>query len=160
VQTAGFPDLCRFRVVAGTSARAWGRPTWQGPSVWENAQQFHRDQADDRRGFMTVMDALGLMLLVALSERALYYIGLVVVLVSLVVTSILAYRVWCEMNEDIEPATTDELLAPFDEARAAGELDEAEYARLRQRIQEAQLPAPVARPDNGNRPKGPSALES
>lgn len=102
---------------------------------------------------MVSMNALCLASLVALSERSLYNIGLVLVVLSLVVTSILAYRVWREMHEDIEPATVDELLEPFDGARAAGELDEVEYARLRQQIQNAQPPVSVTRPGKCSRPK-------
>ncbi|HKM55139.1 MAG TPA: hypothetical protein VJY33_17145 [Isosphaeraceae bacterium] len=95
---------------------------------------------------MNSMHAVRLVLLIALTERSLYNIGLVLVVISLVVTSILAYRVWGEMHEDIEPATNDELLAPFEGARAAGEIDDEEYARLRQQIQKAQPPSPVTRP--------------
>jgi len=95
---------------------------------------------------MISMHAARLVLVIGLSERSLYNIGLVLVVLSLVVTSILAYRVWGEMHEDIEPATSDELLAPFEGARAAGEIDDEEYARLRQQIQKAQPPSPVTRP--------------
>jgi hypothetical protein len=109
---------------------------------------------------MTGMHAVPQALVVVLSERALYNIGLVVVLLSLIVTTIWAYCVWHETNEDIEPATTDELLAPFDRALAAGELDDEEYARLRHQIQNARLLRQVARPSKGNRPKRPSAPES
>jgi uncharacterized membrane protein len=100
---------------------------------------------------MSYMHSACLTLLIALSERSLYNIGLVLVVLSLVVTSILAYRVWGEMHEDIEPATSDELMEPFDGARAAGELDAEEYARLRQRIQQAQAPGPVTRPGKRSR---------
>ena len=101
---------------------------------------------------MISMHAVRLVLAIALSERSLYNIGLVLVVLSLVVTSILAYRVWGEMHEDIEPATSDELLAPFDGARAAGEIDDEEYERLRQRIQKAQPPIPVTQPGKRSRP--------
>ena len=48
-----------------------------------------------------------------------------------------AYRVWTEVNEEVDPATADELMASFDEARAAGELDDEEYAKVRKRIEES-----------------------
>lgn len=66
--------------------------------------------------------------------------------------SILAYRMWAEMHEDIESATADELLAPFNQARAAGEINHEEYARLRQHIQNAQAQCPVTRPNKRSQP--------
>ncbi len=79
---------------------------------------------------------------------------------ALVVASLSAYRLWNETHEDLEPATTDELLAPFDGAHAAGELDDEEYERLRQQLQKTRLPASVSRPGKRSPPKGPSAPES
>jgi hypothetical protein len=48
-----------------------------------------------------------------------------------------AYRAWREINEEAEPATPEELLASFDQARADGELDEDEYARVRSEIEKS-----------------------
>ena len=70
----------------------------------------------------------------ALSEAAWYNIGLVVVVAALIVAGILAYRVYGEVNEDVDPASPEELLAAFEQARAEGELDEEEYERVRRRF--------------------------
>jgi hypothetical protein len=82
------------------------------------------------------------MLLAALSPAAWYNIGLIVVLIAVAVAGILAYRMWREVNEDIEPASTDELLQSFAQARSEGELDEEEYARVRLRLEQGPPPGP------------------
>ncbi len=74
-------------------------------------------------------------LLGVISDRAWYNIGLAVVLLVLAVAFYWSYQVWMEMNEEVDPATTDELMASFDQARAAGELDDEEYAKVRKRIE-------------------------
>jgi uncharacterized membrane protein len=71
----------------------------------------------------------------ALSPEAWYNLGLVVVILALVVSSILGYRAWQEAHEDTAPATSEELMASFEEARARGEIDEEEYAKIRERIE-------------------------
>jgi uncharacterized membrane protein len=81
-------------------------------------------------------------LLAAISPGAWYNIGLVVVLLTLAFASYWAYQVWHEVNEEEEPATTEELLASFEQARAAGELDDEEYARVRKRIEESATSPP------------------
>ena len=74
-------------------------------------------------------------LVAALSPETWYNLGLAVVLVAVVVAAILGYRAWQEAHEDVEPATSEELLAAFDEARASGDLDKEEYERIRERIE-------------------------
>ena len=64
---------------------------------------------------------------VSLSESVWYNIGLAVVVVAVLFSAILAYRVYGEVNEDIDPASPEELLAAFEDARFEGELDEEEY---------------------------------
>ncbi|HMF37932.1 MAG TPA: hypothetical protein VKF17_14900, partial [Isosphaeraceae bacterium] len=84
---------------------------------------------------MSVFVLEGAVLLVALSPAAWYNIGLAVVLVALAIAGVIAYRVWHEVNEEIEPATPEELLACFEQARSEGELDDDEYARVRREIE-------------------------
>jgi hypothetical protein len=72
----------------------------------------------------------------AISPAAWYNIGLAALLVVGVVAFVWAYRVWSEINEREDQATADELMEAFEEARAAGELDEEEYARVRERIRQ------------------------
>jgi hypothetical protein len=74
-------------------------------------------------------------LVAALSPQTWYNLGLAVVLVAVAVAAIVAYRAWQEAHEDVEPATPEELLAAFDEARASGELEQEEYERIRERIE-------------------------
>jgi uncharacterized membrane protein len=84
-------------------------------------------------------------LVAALSPETWYNLGLAVVLVALVMASILGYRVWQETHEDVEPVTSEELLASFEEARSKGELNEEEYARVRDRIERSAPRPPTTR---------------
>jgi len=105
---------------------------------------------------MSVVQEGGVGLLAALSPEVRYNIGLVVVLVSLVVAGVAVYRAWREVNEDVEPATTEELLASFKQARYAGDLDEEEYARVRRQVEQSAPLPPASRPpqcdDQGSTP--------
>ena len=95
-------------------------------------------------GQVRVVDLLpgaGVRLVAALSDATWYNIGLAVVVVALVFAGVLAYRVYREVNEDVEPATPEELLASFEQARSEGELDEEEYQRVRRQF-ETSLPRP------------------
>ncbi|MGC8638891.1 MAG: hypothetical protein ACP5XB_03310 [Isosphaeraceae bacterium] len=92
---------------------------------------------------------------IALSDTAWYNIGLVVVVAALIVVGILAYRVHCEVNEDVEPATPDELLAAFEKAHHEGELDEEEFERVRRKF-DGSIPRP---PRSGGPGKGPGRKE-
>jgi hypothetical protein len=95
---------------------------------------------------MSVFGLEGAVLLVALSPAAWYNIGLIVVLVALAIAGVTAYRVWREINEEIEPATPEELLASFEQARSAGELDDDEYARVRREIEKSASRPPASKP--------------
>jgi len=75
-------------------------------------------------------------LLGTISARAWYNIGLAVVLLVMALACYWAYQMWMEVNEEVDPATADELMASFDQARAAGELDDEEYAKVRKRIEQ------------------------
>jgi hypothetical protein len=75
-------------------------------------------------------------LLAAISPATWYNAGLVVLLFVMAFACYWAYQVWSEVNEEEEPASTEELLASFEQARAQGDLDEAEYERVRKRIEE------------------------
>ncbi len=67
-------------------------------------------------------------------QGAPYYFGLAVLVLAMIWGAVLAYRSWEEAHEDLDPATPDELLDVFEQARAEGEIDDAEFARLRRRI--------------------------
>ncbi len=100
---------------------------------------------------MSVFGLEGVVLFAAFSSAAWYNIGLGVVLTALAIAGIVAYRVWHEVNEEIEPATPEELLASFEQARSEGALDDDEYARVRRQIEKAAsrpLPSKPARRDD------------
>jgi len=93
-----------------------------------------------RSEFMTILlmpRFLGLLPLAALSPASWYYLGLLFLVLLLVGSSYWAYRAWSDIHEEEAAATADELMEAFEEARAAGELDEEEYARVRERIRES-----------------------
>jgi hypothetical protein len=89
------------------------------------------------------------MLLAAISPATWYNLGLAVVLIALAVGGILAYRAWSGVHEDEETASTEELWQAFEQARAAGELDDEEYARVRQRFEQGG-PSRPASPRGGD----------
>jgi hypothetical protein len=60
-----------------------------------------------------------------------YYVGLAMLVVLLVVALVTAYRVWVEIHDVEEPDSPAELLESFEQAHAAGILDDAEFARVR-----------------------------
>jgi len=61
-----------------------------------------------------------------------YYLGFGLLAVAIVIGVTAAYRIWHEtQEEDEEPVTNDELLAEFQAAHAAGEMDDAEFQRVR-----------------------------
>ncbi|QEH33650.1 hypothetical protein OJF2_21540 [Aquisphaera giovannonii] len=69
-----------------------------------------------------------------LGSPAYYYGGLVLLVAALIYGLIVAKRAWEEAHEDLEPASLDELLEDLDEAHAAGELDEGEFARVKEAL--------------------------
>jgi uncharacterized membrane protein YebE (DUF533 family) len=83
---------------------------------------------------MDQLRGAGVVLVAALSAASWYNIGLAVVVVALVFAGVLACRVYWEVNEDVQPASPEELLAAFEQARSEGELDEEEYQRVRQKF--------------------------
>jgi hypothetical protein len=62
------------------------------------------------------------------------YIGLGLLAALLVFVLIRAYRVWEEIHDVEEPDSPDDLLASFERAHVAGELDDDELARVRARL--------------------------
>src|SRR4051812_42997951 len=86
-------------------------------------------------------------LLAAISPAAWYNIGLATILVVGTIVFVWAYRVWSEVNEKDDPATTEELMDALEEARAAGELNEEEYARVRERVRQEGVQPPT-RPES------------
>jgi hypothetical protein len=95
----------------------------------------------------------GATLLGVLSEAAWYNLGLGVVVVALVFAGILAYRVYSEVNEDVDPASPEELMQAFEQARYDGELDEEEYQRVRRQFDGAAEPPGSPKP--GDQRKAP-----
>jgi uncharacterized membrane protein len=92
-----------------------------------------------------------------ISARAWYNIGLAVVFLVLALACYWAYQMWMEVNEEVDPATADELMASFDQARAAGDLDDEEYAKVRKRIEQTGSPGPrTGSPDTSKAPRRPS----
>jgi hypothetical protein len=63
-----------------------------------------------------------------------YYLGLGILLVLMVVALVKAYQMWEELHDVEEPDSPIDLLESFEEAHAAGELDDEELARVRQRL--------------------------
>ncbi|MHC5538615.1 hypothetical protein ACYOEI_10365 [Singulisphaera rosea] len=60
------------------------------------------------------------------------YLPAVLLLVAVIVAVVMAYRMWDEMREDYSPATDLEVLSEIEQAHAAGEMDEAEFRRVRE----------------------------
>ena len=67
---------------------------------------------------MSQPDPSAAFLFAALSPAQWYNLGLVVVLLALAVAAVVGFRAWQDAHEDVEPVSTDELLASFEEARA------------------------------------------
>ncbi len=63
-----------------------------------------------------------------------YYIGLGVLVVLMIVALVKAYRMWEEINDVEEPDSPTDLLATFEAAHAAGEIDDEELERVRQKL--------------------------
>jgi uncharacterized membrane protein len=63
-----------------------------------------------------------------------YYVGLGVLAVLMLIAGIKAYRMWEELHDVAEPDSPADLLETFQEAHAAGELDDQEFERVRHRL--------------------------
>jgi hypothetical protein len=63
-----------------------------------------------------------------------YYVGLAILIVLLVVAAVKTYSVLQEIQDVEEPDSPSDLLETFEQARAAGEIDDAELARVRERL--------------------------
>lgn len=59
-----------------------------------------------------------------------YYAGLAVVVVVVMIALVAFYRTWSEINEDEAPDTPADLLESFREAHAAGQIDDRELDRV------------------------------
>ncbi len=77
-----------------------------------------------------------------------YYLGLGILVALMVVALVKAYRMWEELHDVEEPDSPTDLLASFEEAHDAGELDDEEFERVRQRL---------AGPTTGEDEKSPPA---
>jgi hypothetical protein len=86
------------------------------------------------------------------------YIGLAVLAALLVFVLIKAYGVWQEIHDVEVPDSPQDLLASFEQAHAAGELDEAELERVRARLRRSATfegPASAAPAADSSRAPGP-----
>lgn len=63
-----------------------------------------------------------------------YYVGLTILAVLLAVAVVKAYQMWEEIHDIEEPDSPTDLLEAFEEAHAAGELDDEELERVRHRL--------------------------
>ncbi len=86
-------------------------------------------------------------------SRQYYYVGLALLIVMIVIAAVKAYRVWEEVHDVEEPDSPADLLEAFEEARAAGEIDDAELERVRERLGYGQQPVDKEPPDD----RGPGA---
>jgi hypothetical protein len=80
-----------------------------------------------------------------------YYIGLAALVIAMIWGGVLAYRSWEEAHEEFDPATPEELLDAFRQARREGELDAEEFDRVREKLEGAEEPERPRKP-----PAGPS----
>ena len=78
---------------------------------------------------------------VAAFRSASYYVGLAILLVLMVLALVQAYRMWEEIHDVEEPDSPTDLLEAFEEAHAAGELDDEEFERVRRRLAGPHEPA-------------------
>jgi hypothetical protein len=63
-----------------------------------------------------------------------YYAGLAILVVLMLIAFLKAYRMWEEIHDVEEPDSPTDLLEAFEEAHAAGELDDEEFERVRRRL--------------------------
>ena len=70
----------------------------------------------------------------AFSVRATTYLPLALLAVLLTVLLVKAVGMWQEIHEAQEPITTSDLLDTFEQAHADGELDDDEFARVREQL--------------------------
>jgi hypothetical protein len=73
------------------------------------------------------------------------YVPLGVLVVLLAASLLKAVRVWEEIHDVEEPDTPGDLLASFEQAHAAGELDDAEFARVREQLGAAAYAPPTGK---------------
>jgi hypothetical protein len=66
-----------------------------------------------------------------------YYVGLLILAVFLAVAAVKSYQMWEELHDVEEPDSPSDLLETFEEAHAAGEIDDEELERVRHRLQSA-----------------------
>ncbi len=66
-----------------------------------------------------------------------YYLGVALLVCALIAAAITAYRLWFDLNDVEDPDRPEDLLEAFKEARAAGELDEQEFEKVRRQLKNA-----------------------
>ncbi len=67
-----------------------------------------------------------------------YYLGLAALVIAMIWGGVIAYRSWEEAHEELDPATPEELLDAFRQARREGELDAEEFDRVREKLERAE----------------------
>jgi hypothetical protein len=82
------------------------------------------------------------------------YIPLALLVVLLAASLIKAVRLWGEIHDVEEPDTPSDLLASFQQAHAEGELDDAEFARVTEKLAGFSSAAAIA--DYSDRPRDAS----
>lgn len=80
-----------------------------------------------------------------------YYLGLFLLVVVLIYAIVKARGVWAEIHEEIDPEDPAVMLRDFEEAHAAGAIDDAEMARVKARLA-AGPPGVSARPLDQSEP--------
>jgi hypothetical protein len=63
-----------------------------------------------------------------------YYLGLGILVILMVIALVKAHQMWEELHDVEEPDSPTDLLESFEHAHAAGELDDEEFERVRQRL--------------------------
>src|SRR5438132_6743905 len=91
------------------------------------------------------------------SDEASYYFWGALLVITLVAALVKAYRVWEEIHDVEEPDSPADLLESFEQAHAAGALDDQELDRVRRQL--AGEPAAEERPGLRTEPMPEKPLE-
>jgi len=67
-----------------------------------------------------------------------YYVGLALLTILVIVLLVHAYRVWEEIHDVEESDSPSDLLESFEQAHAAGELDDQELERVRRLLHDGE----------------------
>ena len=76
-------------------------------------------------------------------------LGTIIIVVALFVALVVGWWNWREANEEISSESPEEILASFEEAHEAGELDDEEMKRLRAKLLMDAMPPLKKRSEGG-----------